>query len=75
MFLFLIPLLLGFLLDCTSAFTSTFSRRWGKRKGQLICLILGDVLGIPLWVTGLTVAVREPAPVLFSTSPVTEALA
>jgi len=64
----------GFILNSASTFTSTFSRRWGKRKGQWASVILRDVFGIPLWVIGLAMAVREPAQGLISTGPVTEIL-
>jgi protein-S-isoprenylcysteine O-methyltransferase Ste14 len=62
---FLVPLLLGFALDAASAFTTAFSRRWGDRSGRRITFVLRDVLGIPLWVVGLGIAVRTPSPFLF----------
>jgi protein-S-isoprenylcysteine O-methyltransferase Ste14 len=70
----LIVLLLGFALDSASAFTSAFSRRWGARRGQWVTFVLRDVLGIPLWVVGLGLAVRSPSPVIFTTPAPVEAL-
>jgi len=74
MLLFLAPLVLGFVLDTASAFTTAFSRRWGERRGQQITFVLRNVLGIPLWVAGLGVAVRTRSPVIFSSTPVAEVL-
>lgn len=71
---FLIPLLLGFACDSASAFTAAFSRRWGAEHGQWATFVLRNVLGIPLWVIGLGVAVRSPSPVLFATPVLLEAL-
>jgi protein-S-isoprenylcysteine O-methyltransferase Ste14 len=63
-----VPLLLGFALDAASAFTTAFSRRWGKAGGERACFVLRNVLGIPLWVVGLGFAVRSPSPPLFEAS-------
>jgi protein-S-isoprenylcysteine O-methyltransferase Ste14 len=65
MYGFLIPLLLGFLFNSASAFTSAYSRRRGERGGRLATLILRNVVGIPLWVVGLAMAVRTHSPALF----------
>lgn len=73
--LFLAPLLLGFAIGATSAFTTAFSRRWGERRGQQITFVLRNVLGIPLWVVGLGLAVRTRSPALFGFTRVTESLA
>ena len=71
---FLIPLLLGFIFDSASAFTAAFSRRWGAQRGQWATLVLRNVLGVPLWVIGLGLAVRSPSPVLFAAPPLLAAL-
>jgi len=71
---FLIPLLAGFGFDAASAFTATFCRRWGNRRGQLVTAVLRNVLGVPLWVIGLGLAVRAPSPVLFTSSAPLEAV-
>jgi protein-S-isoprenylcysteine O-methyltransferase Ste14 len=63
--MFLIPLLIGFTCNSVSAFTAFYSRRWGPRTGQLLSTILRNVLGLPVWVIGLALAIREPAPYLF----------
>lgn len=70
----LILLLLGFACDAASAFTAAFSRRWGARRGQWVTFLLRNVLGIPLWVIGLGLAVRSPSPSLFESSPLLEGL-
>jgi protein-S-isoprenylcysteine O-methyltransferase Ste14 len=74
MLLFLVPLLLGFALDAASAFTTAFSRRWGEQRGQQITFVLRNVLGIPLWVIGLGLAVRSQSPALFRITPAAEVL-
>ena len=65
MVVFLVPLVLGFAIDAGSAFTTAFSRRWGERRGRQVTFVLRNVLGIPLWVVGLGLAVRTPSPVFF----------
>ena len=72
--MFLIPLLLGFVLDWTSAFTAAYSDRLGERRGQLASAVLRNILGIPLWVLGLVLAMRDPAPALLAPSAVTTAV-
>lgn len=69
----LFTLLVGFACDAASAFTAAFSRRWGARSGQWITFVLRNVLGIPLWVIGLGLAVRSPSPVLFAVPTLLEA--
>jgi len=65
MFTFLIPLLIGFALNSASAFTTFFSSRLGERGGRLACVILRDVLGIPVWVIGYGVAALSTSSQLF----------
>jgi len=65
MYLFLIPLLTGFLFNWASAFTEFYSRRFGERGGRLVNFITRNILGIPVWVVGLIMAFRESAPTLF----------
>lgn len=74
MYLFLIPLILGFVLNGASAFTAAYSRRWGERGGKLVTFILRNVLGIPLWYVGLILAWLAPAPLLFISGPATHTL-
>jgi protein-S-isoprenylcysteine O-methyltransferase Ste14 len=74
MLLFLVPLVLGFAVGAASAFTTAFSRRWGERRGQQVTFVLRNVLGIPLWVVGLGLAVRARSPVLFTSTSVAEVL-
>jgi protein-S-isoprenylcysteine O-methyltransferase Ste14 len=61
MYLFLLPLLLGFVSDWASAFTTAYARRWGERRGQALTFLLRMVSGIPLWFIGLVVAIRMPS--------------
>ena len=70
----LISLLLGFAFDSASAFTAAFSRRWGEKRGPWVTFVLRNLLGIPLWVIGLGLAVRSPSPVLFAAPRLLEAL-
>ena len=62
---FLVPLLIGFGLNSASAFTTAFSGRWGARAGQLAGALLRNVLGIPMWVIGVALAVQAPAGLVF----------
>ena len=52
MFLFLIPLLFGFVFFGASAFTAAYSRRFGERGGTIVTAILRNLLGMPLLVIG-----------------------
>src|SRR3972149_7380325 len=74
MYLFLVPLVLGFAFNLASAFTFAYSRWWGERRGSIVSVILRDVLGIPIWAIGFALAVRTSSPMLFTPTPVTEAL-
>ncbi len=75
MLLFLIPLVVGFAFNSVSAFTTYFSTRFGERVGRIACIILRDVLGIPVWVTGFALAILIPSPQLFAASLVTSVFA
>jgi protein-S-isoprenylcysteine O-methyltransferase Ste14 len=75
MYDFLIPLLTGFACNWASAFTHFFSSRWGEGGGRLATFILRNILGIPLWVFGLILAYRKPAPLLFTPRPATTIMA
>jgi protein-S-isoprenylcysteine O-methyltransferase Ste14 len=74
MYMFLIPLLMGFAFNSASAFTGAYSRRWGNRRGQLASLILRNILGIPLWALGFVLASQQLSSLLFVPGPVTEIL-
>jgi hypothetical protein len=74
MFFFLIPLILGFVLAGTSAFTAAYSRWWGEAGGRIATSILRNLLGIPLWLLGFFLAWVEPAELLFPPSRITVAL-
>lgn len=75
MFYFLIPLLLGFTFNVASAFTAAWSRRWGEQRGRRITVVLRNLLGIPVWVIGLAMAVHVRTAALWTASPVEEILA
>jgi protein-S-isoprenylcysteine O-methyltransferase Ste14 len=68
MYLFLLPLIFGFACNLASAFTMTYSRRWGERSSRWITAILRNVLGIPVWAIGYGLAARAPASALFSSN-------
>lgn len=71
MYLFLIPLLLGFAFAGASAFTAYYSKLWGERGGQLATIVLRNLLGIPLAFIGFVIAWRTPAPHMFSPNTIT----
>ena len=72
MYLFLIPLLFGFVSNAASAFTATYSRRWGEKRGKLVSAFLRNVTGMPLWTVGYILAFRAALPLLFTPNPFTE---
>jgi protein-S-isoprenylcysteine O-methyltransferase Ste14 len=69
---FLIPLLLGFGSNLASAFTTTFSEKWGKQAGTFITIILRDISGIPVWAIGFVLAIREPVTLLYNPTLITQ---
>ena len=69
-----VPLLIGFGLNAASASTAAFSRRWGARAGRTLTVILRDILGIPVWVLGLVLAVRARSAPMFVRSTGTTAM-
>jgi protein-S-isoprenylcysteine O-methyltransferase Ste14 len=68
MYVFLIPLLVGFIFNSLSTFTSFYSRVLGEHGGRIACVVLRDVLGIPVWTIGYILAVRSPSTELFPSS-------
>jgi protein-S-isoprenylcysteine O-methyltransferase Ste14 len=74
MYYFLIPLLFGFICNLASAFTTSFSRRWGERRGSYVSVILRDILGIPVWAIGFVLAARHSSPALFPVTMMTTTL-
>ncbi len=65
MYLFLIPLLLGFAFNCLSAFTTAFSHTWGEKRGQQVSFVLRNILGLPLWVLGYILAAWQTSTLFF----------
>lgn len=57
-----LALLLGSALCVVSASTVSFDARFGMRRGQVLTVLLRDVLGIPLWVAGLAGMIAAPSP-------------
>ena len=74
MYLFLIPLLVGFLFNWASAFTDFYSRQFGDRRGRLVTFVTRNIVGIPVWVIGLVMAFRAAAPPLFVPGPAVKIL-
>ena len=66
MFLFLVPLIIGFACNLASAFTSVYSAKWGEQKGTILTVILRDIFGIPVWGMGFVVAASAESPMLFT---------
>jgi protein-S-isoprenylcysteine O-methyltransferase Ste14 len=73
MYLFLIPLIIGFTFNCASALTTFYSRRWGERRGALATVILRDILGIPVWAIGFALAARAESALIFAKTAITNA--
>jgi protein-S-isoprenylcysteine O-methyltransferase Ste14 len=72
-YLFLIPLLAGFIFNLASSFTTTYSEKWGIRTGTFVTIILRDVIGIPVWAIGFVTAIQEPAVILYRSSLLSQA--
>ncbi len=68
MYWFLLFLIPGFISNLASAFTTTFSEKWGRKTGTFITIILRDVTGIPLWAIGFVMAIRASSKLLYEIS-------
>lgn len=68
MYYFLIPLILGFISNLASAFTTKYSEKWGKQTGTFITILLRDIFGIPVWAIGFVLAIKESSGVLYHSS-------
>jgi protein-S-isoprenylcysteine O-methyltransferase Ste14 len=75
MFVFLIPLMIGFAFNWASAFTHFYSKRWGDRRGRMMTFVTRNILGIPVWAFGVILAYRESSALFFMPSPVIRILA
>lgn len=62
---FLIPLVIGFVFNWASAFTHFYTKKWGERRGQAITFITRNILGIPVWASGVALATKTEARLLF----------
>jgi protein-S-isoprenylcysteine O-methyltransferase Ste14 len=65
MYWFLLLLIPGFASNLASAFTLTFSEKWGKKTGTFLTIILRDVTGIPLWAIGFLMAIRASSDLFY----------
>ena len=74
MYLFVVPLMLGFALVGASAFTTAYARRWDEKRGEMASWVLRNLLGIPLWLFGAIVAFLQAGPFLFPPGNLTRAL-
>ena len=70
-----ILLLLGFAFNAASAFTGSYARWFGDRPGQILTGILRNVVGIPVWVSGLVLAVGLPSQQIARVSVLSAAVA
>lgn len=68
MYLFLVPLLIGFFFNWASAFTGFYVRWLGETSGQAVSFLLRNILGIPVWAAGLVMACRISTAPLFPAS-------
>ena len=75
MYGFLVPLLVGFGFNLASTFTTAHSRRWGERAGRRLTFALRVLLGMPLWILGLILAIRASSAPLLGPYPALEILA
>ena len=75
MFLYLVPLLLGFVFNSASAFTTFYSRHLGERGGRLVSIVLRDVIGIPVWAIGYGMAAIATSSRLFNPNSISFTLA
>ncbi|NJD58191.1 MAG: hypothetical protein C3F13_16670 [Anaerolineales bacterium] len=66
MYIFLMPLLIGFIFNSLSAFTCYLSQRLGERNGRVACIILRDVLGIPMWAIGYAMAENAASSLIYT---------
>lgn len=72
--LFLVLLIIGFICNLASAFTSVYSAKWGERTGSIVTVLLRDVFGIPVWGLGFVLAAASNSTPLFSPGTVTVVL-
>lgn len=68
MYWFLLFLIPGFISNLASAFTTTFSEKWGRKTGTFITVILRDITGIPVWAVGFVLAIWESSNMLYRIS-------
>jgi len=68
MYYFLIPILAGFASHLASAFTNTYSEKFGKKAGTFITFLFRNVLGIPIWAFGYFLAIRANDELLYNSS-------
>lgn len=75
MYRFLVPLVAGFGLNSAGALTTFYSRRWGAKAGRLVTFAMRVLLGMPMWILGLSLAMQTPSAVLLGPHPAFETIA
>jgi protein-S-isoprenylcysteine O-methyltransferase Ste14 len=65
MFLFLIPLLIGYIFNSASSFTTFYCHHFGERVGRSVTIFFRDAVGIPVWAIGYGMAAMASTPTLF----------
>jgi protein-S-isoprenylcysteine O-methyltransferase Ste14 len=73
MYAFLVPILIGFVANLASAFTSVYSAKWGERRGTLLTVLLRDIFGIPVWGLGFAAAAATKSPNIFNPTMISTA--
>jgi len=68
MYYFLILIITGFSSHLASAFTTTYSKRFGGKTGTLISFLFRNVLGIPVWAFGYYLSVKSSDVFLYNSS-------
>ena len=74
-FNFLIPLMIGFAFNWASAFTHFYAKRWGEHRGRTVTFITRNILGIPVWASGVALAAKTQARLLFEPGVAAKVLA
>lgn len=72
MYWFVIPLILGFISNAASAFTTFYSEKWGNARGTIFTAVLRDITGIPVWATGVVLSISETSGLLYRISLISQ---
>ncbi len=74
-FVFLVPLIAGFLLNSLSAQTGWYCAKLGETRGRQVTFLLRNLFGIPLWAVGFVLAARTRMPAYLAPSPARDLIA